>query len=246
MIDVHCHLEQKDFDEDRDKVVESCKKEMKAIIVSCANPKDFNKCLEMIKTYKNFIFLTAGLHPIYITEISEQEREIYFKEIKENKKYLIGIGECGLDYHWNKNLKEKQKQIFLEQIELANKLKLPLVVHSRKAEREVLEILKENEVEKVLLHFFSAPKLASEVKNYFVSINTSILRSKSIRKILKRVGIERVMTETDSPWLGFGTRNTPLAVKKVIEKIAELEKKSFCEVDKITTNNAINFFELIL
>jgi len=248
MIDVHCHLEQKDFDKDRDKVIESCKKELDAIIISCANPRDLSKSIEIVKKYRGFVFLTAALHPIYIAKCSEKQIKDYFSKIEENREYIVGIGECGLDYHWVKDeiLREKQKILFLEHIKLAKKLKLPLVIHSRNAERECLDILKKEKVEKALLHFFSNPKLANEVKNagYFISVNTSILRSKGIRKILKIVGIEKIMTETDSPWLGFGARNTPLAIKSVIEKIAELERKSFEEIDELTTRNARAFFNL--
>jgi len=248
MIDVHCHLEQKDFDKDRDKVIEDCRKELDAIIISCTNPNNLDMCLELVEKYKDFVFLTTGLHPIYITEFNNNKIEDYFLKIKENRKNIVGIGECGLDYHWIKdeNLREQQKMLFLKHIELAKKLELPLVIHSRNAERDCLDILKKEKVKKVLLHFFSNPKLASEIKNseYFVSINTSILRSKGIRKILKTVGINKVMTETDSPWLGFGTRNTPLSIKLVIDKIAKLERKNFDEIDKITTKNATTFFNL--
>jgi TatD DNase family protein len=248
MIDVHCHLEQKDFDEDRDELIEKCKKELDAIIISCTKPDNLEKCLEIASKYKGFVFLTIALHPIYIADFSNEEKKNYFEKIREYKKYFVGIGECGLDYHWVKdeNLREKQKELFREHIKLAKELNLPLVVHSRNAEKECLDILREEKAEKVLLHFFASYKLADEIKktNYFVSINTSILRSKGIRKILKVVGINRVMTETDSPWLGFGTRNTPLAVKLVIDKIAQLMKKNFGEVDKITTKNAITFFDL--
>ena len=248
MIDVHCHLEQKDFDKDRDKVIESCKKELDAIIISCTNPRDLSKSIEIVKKYEGFVFLTAALHPIYIEKCSETQVKEYFSRIEENKEYLVGIGECGLDYHWVKDeiLREKQKILFSEHIKLAKKLKLPLVIHSRNAEKDCLDILKKERVEKVLLHFFSNPKLANEVRDagYFISVNTSILRSKGIRKILKIVGIEKAMTETDSPWLGFGTRNTPLAIKSVIEKIAELERKSFKEIDELTTRNARAFFNL--
>lgn len=248
MIDSHCHLENQDYDKDRDELIEKCKKEMDAIITSCAHPKNLNLSLQLVEKHKGFVFLTAGLHPIHIEQFSEQDKENYFSRLEENKEKIVGIGECGLDYYWIKDekLREKQKQLFLDHIKLAKKLDLPLIIHSRSAEKECLEILKQQKTEKVLLHFFSDQKLRGEVANtnYYVSINTAILRSKGIRKILKTLGIKRIMTETDAPWMGFGERNTPLAVKKVIQKIAQLEKRSPEEVDKTTTNNAIKFFNL--
>jgi TatD DNase family protein len=246
MIDVHCHLENKDFDEDRDQVIEDCKKDLDAVIISCTKPENLDKCLEIAEKHKGFIYLTVSWHPIYIEEVTEEKRKNYFDFIKKNKEKFVGIGECGLDYYWIKeeNLREKQKELFIEHIKLARELDLPLVIHSRNAEKECLEILEQQKAEKVLLHFFANYKLAEEVKktNYFVSINTAILRSKVIRKILKVLGLRRIMIETDAPWMGFGKRNTPLGVKLIIDKMAQLEKKRFEEVDKITTQTAINFF----
>jgi len=250
MIDVHCHLENQDYDKDRDELIENCKKEMNAIITSCANPENLDLSLQLAEKHRGFVFLTAGLHPIHVEQFSEKDKENYFAKLKENRKKIVGIGECGLDYHWIKNekLREKQKQFFLDHIELAKKLKLPLVIHSRKAEKECLDILKEQNVKNVLLHFFSDPKLREEVaaENYYVSINTAVMRSKGIRKILKIVGTERIMTETDAPWMGFGERNTPLTIKVIIQKIAMLEKKTPDEINSKTTNNAIKFFNLYL
>ncbi|MCK4730698.1 MAG: TatD family hydrolase [Candidatus Aenigmarchaeota archaeon] len=248
MIDAHCHLEQKDYNPDRDEVILNCKKELKAIVTCCAHPRDFKKSLEIIKKYKNFVFLTAGFHPEYISEIPENEIGNYLEELRENKKYLVGIGECGLDYHWVKELewREKQKELFVKHINLAKELNLPLVIHSRDAEKECLEILKEQKAKRVLLHYFSDKDLIPEVieANYFVSVNTSVFRSKTTKKIIKRMPIEKLMTETDAPWLGFGKRNTPLSVRMVAEKIAEIKDLSFEEVDKITTENAVKFFDL--
>lgn len=248
MIDAHCHLEQKDYDKDRDEVIENCKKELKAVITCCAHPGDFEKSLELIKKYRGFIFLTAGFHPEFIAEFSENEINKYLEKIEENKENLVGIGECGLDYNLIKDpkLREEQKKLFVKHINLAKRLNLPLVVHSRDAEEDCLKILAEEKSEKVLLHFFSDKNLIQEViqNNYFVSVNTSILRSKTTKKIVKKMPIWKLMTETDSPWLGFGKRNNPTSVKRVIEKIAELKNLSFEEVDKITTENAVSFYNL--
>jgi len=249
MIDSHCHLEQKDYDPDREEVILNCKKELKAVVTCCAHMRDFNKSLEIIKKYPNFVFLTAGFHPEYISEVPENKINKYFEELAKNKKYLVGIGECGMDYHWVKEpeWREKQKELFVKHINLAKELNLPLVIHSRDAEKECLEILKEQKAKRVLLHYFSDKDLIPEVieTSYFVSVNTSVFRSKTTKKIIKKIPIEKLMTETDAPWLGFGKRNTPLSVKLVAEKIAEIKKLSFEEVDKITTENAVKFFGLM-
>jgi len=250
MIDAHCHLEQKDYDSDREEVVSRCKAVLKAVVFSCASPKDFQRSLEIVSKYSDFAFLTAGFHPEYIKEVSEKEIEDYFNLIRKNKDKLVGIGECGLDYHWitEPDWREKQKELFIRHINLAKELNLPLVIHSRDAEEECLKILEEQKADKVLMHFFSDKDLVERVvaDGYFISINTLVLQSKSIRKIMKKTPLERLMTETDAPWLGFGKRNEPIAVKQVIEKISELEKITVEKLDDATTRNAMEFFKLNL
>jgi TatD DNase family protein len=248
MIDAHCHLEQKDYDSDRKEVISRCKEVLKAVVFSCANPKDFQKSLEIVSKYPCFVFLTTGFHPEYIKEFSGEEIDNYFNMIRQNHSKIVAIGECGLDYHWTKEeeWREKQKWLFIKHINLAKELNLPLVIHSREAEEECLNILEEQKAEKVLMHFFSDKNLVERAigDGFFISINTLVLQSKSIRKILKKTPLERLMTETDAPWLGFGKRNEPIAVKSVIEKISELEKIPVEKVDEATTRNAVELFGL--
>jgi TatD DNase family protein len=248
MIEVHCHLEQKDYEKDREEIIEKCKKELKAVITCCTCLEDFDLTIEMVKKYKNFVFATAAIHPEYIKEITEGEIEEFFKKIEENKKEIVGIGETGLDFiieepEW----REKQKELFIKFIDLAKNLNLPLVIHARKAFAEAIEILEKFGAKRVLMHFFTAKELLPRIiKNgWSISVNTTLLNSKKIKKIVRDLPIEKIMTETDSPWLGLnGTRNDPTSVKFVIEKIAEIKKIDFKEVDNITTQNAIEFFNL--
>jgi TatD DNase family protein len=247
MIDAHCHLEQKDYDKDRDEVIARCREAgLEAVVFSCARPKDFEKSLEIAQNYKGFAFFTAGVHPEYIKEITPAEIAAFFEKIRQKKDRIVGIGECGLDYYWTKEpeWREKQKALFKEHISLAKELGLPLIVHSRGAEADCLNILEREGAKKVLMHFFSEKALAERVaKNrYYVSFNTLILRSKAHRKILKATPIDRVMSETDAPWLGFGKRNEPVAVKEAIGKIAELLKRPVEEIEEVTAKNAKSFF----
>jgi TatD DNase family protein len=248
MIDVHCHLEQKDYEKDRDEIIEKCKKELKAVITCCTCLEDFDLTIEMVKKYKDFVFATVAIHPEYIKEITEGEIEEFFKKIEENKKEIIGIGETGLDFiieepEW----REKQKELFIKFINLAKDLNLPLVIHSRRAYAESIDVLEQYEAKRVLMHFFTARKILPKIiKNkWSISVNTALFSSKDIKKIVRDLPLEQIMTETDSPWLGFeGKRNDPSSVKSVIEKIAEIKKIRTQEVDKITTQNAIKFFNL--
>jgi len=248
MIDVHCHLEQKDYEKDRDEVIEKCKRELKAVITCCCHPDDFDLTMEMVEKHKNFVFATVSIHPEYIKEIEHLKVDEFLKRIEENKEKIVGIGETGLDFiieepEW----REKQKELFIKFIDFAKSLNLPLVIHARKAFAETIEVLEKFGVKKVLMHFFTAKELLPKIiKNgWSISVNTALLNSKKIKKIVRDLPIEKIMTETDSPWLGpNGTRNDPTSVKLVIERIAEIKKIDFKEVDKITTQNAIEFFNL--
>ncbi|MEM5772917.1 MAG: TatD family hydrolase [Candidatus Aenigmatarchaeota archaeon] len=248
MIDVHCHLEQPDYDSDREEVIENCKKELKAIITSCAHPKDFDLTMQLVEKHKGFVFATVGIHPEYIKEVSEKEKEEFFELVRKNRDKIIGIGEVGLDFiieeqEW----REKQKEMFCKFISLAKELNMPLIIHARKAFAEAIEILEKQEAKNVLMHFFSAKELLDKVKEnfWYISVNTTVLTSKKIKKIVRDMPIERILTETDAPWLGpEGKRNDSRSIKLVIKKIAEIKKLSEEEVEKKTTENAINFFNL--
>ncbi|MBU5678395.1 MAG: TatD family hydrolase [Candidatus Aenigmatarchaeota archaeon] len=248
MIDVHCHLEQEDYEKDRDEVIERCKKELKAIITSCAHPKDLEKTIEMVKKHEKFVFASVGIHPEYIGEFSEKDVESFIEKIRRNKEFFVAIGEVGLDFNWvkDKELQERQKNMFKTFIDLSKELDLPLVVHSRDAMEETIRILEEKRASKVHLHLFGEHSfLKNVIKNgWFISIGPIVLRSKKHKKIARDMLLERIMLETDSPWFGFGKRNDPTSIKDVANKIAEIKKISFDEVWKVCGENAIRFFNL--
>jgi len=249
MIDVHCHLENEDYSEDRDVVIQNCMKEMKGIVTCCAHPKDFTLTMKLVKKYKNFVFCSCSIHPIYVREISSQDVKKYFALLKENKDKIVAIGETGLDYYWVKEeeYREKQKELFLEHIKLAKELGKPLVIHARDSYEECIKILEEEGVEKVDLHMFGGRKLLERViKNgWNISMNAILLKSKNHKKIIRDMPLDKIMLETDSPWLApDGGRNTPLTVKTVAEKIAEIKKLTFEEVWHACALNAVKFFKL--
>ena len=98
MIDVHCHLEQKDYDGNRDEIIAKCRKELKAVITSCAHPNDFDKTLKIAKDNRGFVFACYGIHPEYIKEVSEKEIEDFIEKVRKNKDDIVAIGEIGLDW----------------------------------------------------------------------------------------------------------------------------------------------------
>ncbi len=255
MIDVHCHLEQEDYDKDREQVIEKCRKELKAIITSCAHPKDFELTMRIVENHKNFVFASCGIHPEYVKEISEKTKDDFLELITENKEKIVGIGECGLDYWWIKEREwqEKQKQLFIQLIEIAKELNKPLIIHCREAFEDTMKILEQEDAKQVVLHMWGGHKLLKRVieNGYFISMNTIILRSKGYRKVVRDCPLERLMLETDSPWLApkklvekVEARNDPTSIKIVAEKMADIKKISFEEVWKKCGENAIEFFKL--
>lgn len=252
MIDCHCHLEQKDYEQDREYIIEQCKKELKAIISCSAHPKDIGLSVDISKSHQGFIFLALGIHPTYIKEISDDEIDEGISEIEKQSKEIVAIGEAGLDYYWVKEQEwqEKQKTLFIKLIQLAKKLNKPLIIHSRNASDDTISILEQEGMKgkKVLMHLFMDRKnLARVIENkWLVSIGPSIAKSKDIKKIARDMPLKNLLLETDSPWFQQENQEygTPLNVKIPCEKIAEIKKIPMQEVEKQTDLNAISFFDL--
>lgn len=264
MIDTHCHLEQDMYDDDRDVVIDRCRKALDAVITSAAHPKDFEPTMRLVEKYPGFVYATVSIHPLYVKEIKESRKKESFEFIRENKSRIVGIGECGTDYWWikEKEWREKQRHLFIELIKLAKELNLPIVIHSRngkdeaKAVEDAIGILEQEDAQRVQMHMFTSRGLLQRVldNGWMVSINTLLLRSKSVKKIVRDSPLEQLMLETDAPWLAVGEdgtiknpkekRNEPTAVKLVAEKIAEIKKLSLEKIDEKTTDNAKKFFNL--
>ncbi len=249
MIDAHCHLESEDYQKDRDEVIGECKEELEAVITCCAHPQDFELTMQMVEKHKGFVFATVGIHPEFIKEVSEKEKDEFLEIIKQNKDKIRAIGEQGLDYFWIKESKwqEKQKELFVEFINFSKELNLPIVVHTRDAFEDAVKILEQEDAKQVLMHMFGAHHLLKRIveNNWYISLNTIILKSKKHKTIARDVPLENLLTETDSPWLDpLGGRNTPLNVKVVIERLSKIKEIPTGIIDKVTTNNAIRLFNL--
>lgn len=262
MIDSHCHLEQKDYEKDLDEVMEKCKKAgLKAVITSCANPKDFQRTLDILEKHKGFVFVTVGIHPQYVKELSDEDIDALIDKIKENDDRIVGIGEVGLDYAWIKEpeFREKQKELFIKFIKLSKELNKPLVIHAREALEETLTILDEQNASDVMLHMWGGHNLMDKVNalGYYVSMNSIIMRSKSYRKVVKKIPLNKLMLETDAPWMAVKeaedgyvidtkARNDSTTIKLTAEKIAELRNIKFDEIWEQCGKNSVLFFKLPL
>lgn len=231
-VDVHAHLEWKDFDSILPAIIERAKEaNVKYIVSAGVSPESNRKTLEIAEKF-DIVKPALGLYPPDALEREtntkqdiDLDKELKF--IEDNKDKIFAISEIGLDYQ-NGEDKDLQKKFFIKQLELAKKLKIPAIVHSRKAESDVLEILESLNYKKVILHCFcgkkSLLKKAIELEFYF-SIPTNVVRAENIQNIVREVNINKLLTETDSPWLSpFKDKiNEPAFVIETVKKIAEIK-----------------------
>lgn len=250
--DSHAHYNDERFEENRDELIKEIYSEgITKIINAGYSLESSKKAMEIAKDYE-FMYTTAGISPNDIDDFKED----YLKEIEElakNKK-VVAIGEIGLDYHWNTENKDLQKQVFISQIEIANKLELPIVIHTREAIYDTLEILKNNKCNKNGV-FHCCPLNIDLVREglklgFYISLAGPITfkNSKNADEIIKMIPLDRILIETDSPYLSpeplRGKRNDSRNVKYMAQKIADVKGISLEEVSRTTYNNAKNIFEI--
>jgi|TARA_B100002003_G_scaffold250789_1_gene291548 TatD DNase family protein len=257
LIDVHCHLDFKGLRERMDEVVANAEKVgVKAIITSGINPETNRLALEYASKY-DIVKASFGLYPIDALEREDSSFKPFdvddeLKFLKENKDKFICVGEVGLDLHSGKDI-DRQKEIFKKVLELAKKLDKPVLIHSRKAESEALDMLEEVGVKKVVMHCFTAKK--SLVKRaydngYYFSIPPVAVRLQQFQDMIEMIDINHLLTETDAPFLspfknedGSFNVNEPAYVIETVKKIAEIKKMDIEEVKK---NLWMNFQKVFL
>lgn len=256
LFDTHSHLNFPDFDNDRDEVIKRTLDERAGMIIVGTFASDSEKAVKIASQYGAGIYSSIGLHP---TGIRRDDFDAnYYRELAKNPK-VAAIGECGLDY-FHKNFKEKQKNIFKKQIELALELNKPLIIHCRQAHDDVLDILSSYRGSMLRgdIHFFSGTW--EQAQKYFdlgflISFTGVITfppprrtGTRDYDEIIKKAPLEKIMTETDAPFVApaphRGKRSEPLYVREVAQKIAEIKGISYEEAAKITTENAIKLFNL--
>lgn len=256
LFDSHAHLDDEKFDEDRESLIEQIREEGISNFVSAGYSLEGSKRgLELAQKY-DFIYTTAGISP---NDIPQTEEELWkmLKEIeqiakKSNK--VVAIGEIGLDYYWEKENKELQKLAFVKQVELANQLEKPIVIHTREAVIDTLEILKQNEVIKKGV-FHCCPLNRELVKEalrlgFYISFAGPVTfkNSKNAEEIIQMVPNNRMLIETDSPYLSpeplRGRRNDPRNVRYIAQKVADVKKITLEEVAQMTFENAKRIFDI--
>lgn len=247
MIDTHCHIDFSDFDEDRDKVIGRAKDKLSAIVDSGTNEVDNQKVLDLANEYKGFIYPSLGFHPVSSQKSSQEEIESAKNHLINNINDIVAVGEVGMDFFYvkDKSLRERQKEIFMEFLEISNDYKVPLLIHGRDCERKIFNMIKEySDIPRVVFHCYGGSlktaKRIVEMEDYFISFSTMICYSKRHQELAKDIPIERILTETDSPYLAMTKeeRNEPLNVELAVKKLAEIQNLDVEAVDEITENNA--------
>jgi len=247
------------FKDDLDEVIQRARTAgLKAIIVNGVNPKTNRIALQLAEKH-DIIKPALGIYPVEIFgkekpkllyEVNDGppdiQKEIEF--IKKNKDKITALGEIGLDNHWVKGRLDEQKEVFIKLIGLAESLKKPIIVHSRDAELETIETIESSTIKKVVMHCFGGNlKLTRRCcdNGWNFSIPPSVVRSSHFQRIVEEVNINRLLTETDAPYLAPAKdqRNEPAFVVQAVKKISEIKKLE----EKETENNIwLNYQNLFL
>ncbi|WP_026866200.1 MULTISPECIES: TatD family hydrolase [Jeotgalicoccus] len=253
LIDTHVHLNAEQYNEDLEAVIDRARDNgiEKMVVVGC-DRESIERTMEMIDEYDD-IYGVIGWHPVDAIDCTDDDLK-WIEELSKHEK-IVGIGETGLDYHWDKSPKDVQKELFRKQIALAKRVNLPIIIHNRESTADCVEILKEEDAHEVggIMHAFSADeRTADEIiaMNFYVSLGGPVTfkNAQLPKDIAVHVPLDRLLVETDAPYLTphpyRGKRNEPAHVKLVAEKIAELRNISYEALGQATTENAERLFNL--
>lgn len=253
LIDTHVHLNAEQYEEDVVEVIESARRAgVNRMVVVGFDTPTIERAIELAETY-SFIYAVIGWHPVDAIDCTQKELD-WIESLASHPK-VVGIGEMGLDYYWDKSPREVQQQLFRKQIQLAKRVNLPIVIHNREATADVVRILKEEEAATVggIMHCFTGSvEVAREciAMNFLISLGGPVTfkNAKQPKKVAEEIELEHLLVETDAPYLTphpyRGKRNEPKHVVLVAEQIAKLKGISYEEVAKQTTRNAEKIFAL--
>ena len=251
MIDSHCHLDHPPLLDNLNDILNRSKEVgIKKLLTICTTLESF-KNIENILIIDDMIYGTFGIHP-HETENNDVSRITIIESIKKNPK-LIGVGETGLDFYYNHSKKNKQIESFKKHIEAAIEINLPIIVHSRNAEKETFNILNEYKKHKpkILMHCFTGTykfyRQMEELDSYFSASGIITFNSsKDLQNTLSKIPNNKLLVETDSPFLApvpmRGKKNEPSFIKYTLKKLADIKNIDVSEMVSLTTKNFDNLF----
>lgn len=250
-IDTHCHLSKDDY-EDIDLILEDNKEAgIDKIIISGCDRLSIDESLDFGIKYSN-VYLTLGYHPSEASITTELDLQRLESLISSDNAKIVGIGEIGLDYHYGKEDKELQQELFRKQLNLASRYRLPVVIHSRDATEDTISILKEFPSVVGDIHCFSGSIETAKIylnMGYKIGIGGVVtFKNSNLYKVVEAIGIDNILLETDSPYLApvpfRGKTNSSKYIPIIAERVAEILNISVLEVAKKTYNNAVSLFDL--
>ena len=252
LVDSHCHIDFNDFEDDIEEIIQRMKDSGVTAALNAGNGlEDFENQLKLSNKYP-FIYTAVGVHPHNADEYTNVTAEDLIANTKHKK--VVGIGECGLDYYYDYSAKDNQIRLFKEHIKAAQETGLPWIIHTREADDDTISILDEMYKQKPFsgeIHCFSSSKELADFAlsiGFYISASGIITFNKSgdLRDIFETIPNERLLVETDSPFLApiplRGHRNEPANVKYVAEKLAQIKNMSYEDMADITSHNFYKLF----
>jgi len=255
LVDTHTHLYLDHFDNDRHDVVQrAIDNDVKYMLLPAIDSSTIVSLKELAGHFPLNLFPMAGLHPTSVKDDFEKELSFVEDELKKNTYY--GIGETGIDLYWDTTYEKEQKEALRQQVILADKYNLPLVIHSRNALTQIMGVLNEKSLPKIrgVFHCYPGDAINAEEivsMGYFIGVGGTVTYKKTdLPEVIKTVGLENIVLETDAPFLPpvpfRGKRNESLYIWFVAEKIAEILNLPVETVAEKTTKNALGLFKLKL
>lgn len=251
LFDTHVHLNADQFAEDLEAVLARAEEAgVTHMVVVGFDESTIIRAIELVERY-DMLYAAVGWHPVDAIDMKDEHLR-WLEELSAHPK-VVALGEMGLDYHWDKSPKEIQKEVFRKQIRLAKKVKIPIIIHNREADQDIVDLLKEEEASEVggIMHCFGGSiEIAKQclAMNFYISFGGPVTfkNAKRPKEVAKEVPLDRLLVETDCPYLAphpnRGKRNEPAYVKLVAEQIAELREMSYEELTTQTMLNAKKLF----
>lgn len=247
--DTHAHLDDEKFDADREEIIEHIKSEGVSLVVNIGADMESSKTTVELAEKYDFIYAAVGVHPYDEPDLTDDDI-LELRQLAKSEK-VVAIGEIGLDYHFPDTDKEGQKEGFRKQIALAKELNLPYVVHDRDSHQDCYDIIKESGYFRGVMHCFSgSSEFAKQMTDlgFYISFAGTVTfkNAKKVKEAAKTVPLDRILIETDCPYLSpepnRGKRNNPANVRYTAEVLAEIKGISLDEMAKITMENGKRFY----
>ena len=247
-IDTHCHISKDDYDNIDLVIKDNIVAGVNIMIVSGCEEKTISEVVDLSKEYDS-IYVTIGYHPDQVGVVTDENID-RLKELLKTPK-VVGVGEIGLDYHYGKDDRDKQIELFEKQLMIAEELNLPVVIHSRDATEDTINTLKKYKV-KGIMHCFSGSVETAKIyvsMGYLLGIGGVVtFKNSNLYKVVEEVGLDNIVLETDAPYLAptphRGEQNSSKYIPIIAERISEILGVSVDEVANQTTDNAIKLFDL--